>query len=65
MRNYMYGAKLSVSLVPGLDTSDLGGDGIVDMSLAPHSSVIGFDDITIYRIGEGKFTLSAFEALLD
>jgi polyribonucleotide 5'-hydroxyl-kinase len=51
MRTYMYGFKLPV--LPGLDVAELGGEGLVDMTLSPHSAVVGFDDLRIIRIGEG------------
>jgi len=53
----MYGYKLP--LLPGLDEKDLGGEGRLDMALAPHSTMISFDDLTIYRIGEQSMAPSS------
>ncbi|KZS88377.1 Clp1-domain-containing protein [Sistotremastrum niveocremeum HHB9708] len=50
LRFYFYGSNLV--LPPTVSASSLGGEALVDLSLAPHSLVISFDDITIYRIGE-------------
>lgn len=34
--------------------SDLGSEGaVIDTTLAPYSSVVGFDDLVIYRVGGG------------
>jgi polyribonucleotide 5'-hydroxyl-kinase len=57
LRTYMYGYKLP--LLPGLDEKELGGEGRVDMTLAPHSTHIGFDDLKIYRIGEQSIAPSS------
>jgi len=57
LRTYMYGYKLP--LLPGLDEKDLGGEGRIDMTLAPHSTTISFDDLTIYRIGEQSMAPSS------
>jgi polyribonucleotide 5'-hydroxyl-kinase len=56
LKNYFYGAPLQLpkeleSLPPG--SLKLGGEASMELSLAPHSTVIAFDDIHIYRIGQG------------
>lgn len=56
LKNYFYGSPLQ--LPPELAnepsaTLKLGGEGAMDTTLSPHSSTISFDDIHIYRIGQG------------
>lgn len=45
----MYGAQ--IELPPGVTEQSLGGDTSHDLRLSPHSSVIFFDDLKIYRVG--------------
>lgn len=53
----MYGPPLErpPGLPPNVNAT-AGGETAMDMHLSPSSSIIGFDDLTIYRIGEGMFT---------
>ncbi|PVG01138.1 hypothetical protein CPB86DRAFT_773489 [Serendipita vermifera] len=62
LKNYFYGAPLQLpkeleSLPPG--SLKLGGEASMELSLAPHSTVIAFDDIHIYRIGQESFAPSS------
>ncbi|KAF8590063.1 Clp1-domain-containing protein [Ramaria rubella] len=50
LHSYLYGQSLS--LPPGVSTATLGGEALEELSLSPHSLVIDFTDLTIYRIGE-------------
>lgn len=44
--------------------SELGGEAAtVDMTLAPYSSIIRFDDLTIYRVGGGACALTNSQAI--
>jgi polyribonucleotide 5'-hydroxyl-kinase len=47
----MYGQVIEAP--PGISSATLGGETMTDLVLSPSSVVIGFDDLTIYRIGEG------------
>ncbi|EIM90343.1 Clp1-domain-containing protein [Stereum hirsutum FP-91666 SS1] len=51
--NYMYGPPLErpPGLPPNVNAT-AGGETAMNMHLSPSSSIIGFDDLTIYRIGE-------------
>ncbi|KAF8323070.1 Clp1-domain-containing protein [Clavulina sp. PMI_390] len=50
LRSYFYGTPLY--LPKGMKEADLGDDAVItDMTLAPHSSIVSFDDLTIYRLG--------------
>lgn len=53
----MYGPPLErpPGLPPNVNAT-AGGETAMNMHLSPSSSIIGFDDLTIYRIGEGIFT---------
>lgn len=51
LRTYMYGQVIEAP--PGISSATLGGETMTDLVLSPSSVVIGFDDLTIYRIGEG------------
>jgi polyribonucleotide 5'-hydroxyl-kinase len=53
-RAYFYGTPLY--LPPGVTASSaaLGGEALTDLTLSPYSSVVGFNDISIYRIGGGQ-----------
>ena len=60
IQNYMYGQKIEIP-----DRCDKGEGSYLfqheptaDLSLAPSSTVVSFDDITIYRIGGGKISYS-------
>lgn len=48
----MYGQKLDPP--PGETSVTIGGEDFSDLTLSPSSTVIGFDDLTIYRIGGGN-----------
>lgn len=47
---YMYGQKLDPP--PGITSAIVASEAAADLVLAPSSSVVKFEDITIYRIGE-------------
>ncbi len=48
----MYGQKIDTT--PGeIPASTFAGEDFSDLALSPSSTVIGFDDLTIYRIGGG------------
>lgn len=56
LRTYFYGTPLYIP--PGMKESELGGEAAtIDMVLAPHSSIISFDDLIIYRLGGGTVHL--------
>lgn len=64
IQNYMYGQKVEI---PARCDNGEGSylfqhEPTSDLSLAPSSTVVSFDDITIYRIGGGKisFIISRF-----
>lgn len=74
VKNYFYGAPIQLPLElanansnafgdgqgPNLAGLKLGGEAaIMDLVLSPHSSVIAFDDISIYRIGQDSFAPSS------
>jgi len=48
---YMYGVQLQRHLPPSVSASALGEDLTNDAGLSPSSMVIGFDVLSIYRIG--------------
>ncbi|KAF8463804.1 Pre-mRNA cleavage complex II protein Clp1-domain-containing protein [Gautieria morchelliformis] len=50
LHSYLYGQSLP--LPPGVSSATLGGEALEELSLSPHSLVIEFSDLTIYRIGE-------------
>ncbi|KAA1469407.1 hypothetical protein DENSPDRAFT_835025 [Dentipellis sp. KUC8613] len=53
LHTYMYGQPLTPPPGPGVDPSaTAGGEAAMDVHLAPSSSVVSFDDLTVYRIGE-------------
>lgn len=52
LHSYLYGQSLP--LPPGVSSVALGGEALEELSLSPHSLVIEFSDLTIYRIGEGN-----------
>ncbi len=51
MHTYMYGQVIQPPA--GISASSVSADTFTDMILSPSSSVISFDDLTIYRIGAG------------
>jgi polyribonucleotide 5'-hydroxyl-kinase len=51
LHTYMYGQIIEAP--PGISSATLGGETMTDLVLSPSSVVVGFDDFTIYRIGEG------------
>jgi hypothetical protein len=48
---YMYGETIKPP--PGVTSYLLGRELATDLTLAPATATVSFDDITIYRIGEG------------
>ena len=40
----------------------LGGEDLMDLSLSPLSNVISMDDLTVYRIGGGKYLFIRFSS---
>ncbi|KAF8511121.1 Pre-mRNA cleavage complex II protein Clp1-domain-containing protein [Hysterangium stoloniferum] len=50
LHSYLYGQSLP--LPAGVSAGALGGEAMEELSLSPHSLVIDFNDLTIYRIGE-------------
>jgi polyribonucleotide 5'-hydroxyl-kinase len=48
---YMYGE--SITPPAGVTSYLLGGELHTELGLAPTSSVVSFDELAIYRIGEG------------
>jgi len=55
LRHYFYGTplKLPPSLTAHADELQFGGEASKDLTLTPYSTVLSFDDIKIYRIGQG------------
>ncbi|KAH7910636.1 Pre-mRNA cleavage complex II protein Clp1-domain-containing protein [Hygrophoropsis aurantiaca] len=49
LHTYMYGQKIEQP--PGISSAILGGEAVTDVVLSPSSSIINFNDLTIYRIG--------------
>jgi len=47
----MYGQVIEAP--PGISSATLGGEPTTDLVLSPSSTVIGFNDLAIYRIGAG------------
>jgi polyribonucleotide 5'-hydroxyl-kinase len=47
----MYGQVIEAPA--GISSATLGGETMTDLVLSPSSTVVSFDDLTIYRIGEG------------
>ena len=54
----MYGQPLIP--LPGVTDATAGGEGALDVHLAPSSSVASFDELAIYRIGEGALFVYPF-----
>jgi len=50
-RAYFYGLSVQLPRNFSATAASLGGEASLELGLSPYSSVIGFDDITIYRIG--------------
>lgn len=66
LKNYFFGSPLQLPeelANQPLSSLKLGGEAAMDLTLSPHSSVISFDDLHIYRIGQGMTTL--YVHLLD
>lgn len=59
LRGYLYGAHFP--LPPSVSEASLGGESLTEMALSPHSSIVSFDDMKIYRIGEGELYASDSE----
>ncbi|PBK92963.1 hypothetical protein ARMGADRAFT_1012667 [Armillaria gallica] len=59
MHTYMYGQVIQPPA--GISASSVSADTFTDMILSPSSSVINFDDLTIYRIGAA--TMAPSDAL--
>ena len=55
LRHYFYGTplKLPPALATHVDELKFGGEASKDLTLTPYSTVLSFDDIKIYRIGQG------------
>lgn len=51
LRTYMYGQIMEAPL--GISSATLGGETMTDLVLSPSSMIISFDDLSVYRIGEG------------
>lgn len=52
LHTYMYG-----QIIPppaGISSASLGGETLSDLVLSPSSTVINFDDLSIFRIGAGE-----------
>ncbi|KAJ8523094.1 hypothetical protein ONZ45_g369 [Pleurotus djamor] len=49
LHTYMYGQTIVPP--PGITTATIGGEAPSDFLLAPSSTAISFDDLTIYRVG--------------
>jgi len=63
LRNYFYGAPLQLPeelTSQSTGNLNLGGEASMDLTLSPHSSVLSFEDIHIYRIGQGLFPYPLF-----
>jgi polyribonucleotide 5'-hydroxyl-kinase len=52
LHTYMYGQIIEPP--PGIASATLGGESLTDLVLSPSSTIIKFDDLTIYRIGESR-----------
>ncbi|KAG8811709.1 Cleavage polyadenylation factor subunit clp1 [Serendipita sp. 399] len=73
VKNYFYGSPIQLPSElsaafntaggregQGLSGLNLGGEAaVMDLALSPHSSVISFDDLSIYRIGQDSFAPSS------
>jgi len=61
LRHYFYGTplKLPPSLAAHADELQFGGEASKDLTLTPYSTVLSFDDIKIYRIGQESFAPSS------
>lgn len=51
LHTYMYGQVIPPP--PGISSASLGGETLSDLVLSPSSTVINFDDLSIFRIGAG------------
>ncbi|KAF9506638.1 hypothetical protein BS47DRAFT_1378074 [Hydnum rufescens UP504] len=51
LRTYFYGTPLFLPKNMTEASANLGGEASTELTLSPYSSVLGFDDILIYRIG--------------
>jgi polyribonucleotide 5'-hydroxyl-kinase len=51
LHTYMYGQIIPPP--PGITSASLGGELLTDLVLSPSSTVINFDDLSIFRIGAG------------
>ncbi|KAG5645598.1 Cleavage polyadenylation factor subunit clp1 [Asterophora parasitica] len=49
LHTYMYGQIIPPP--PGITQATVGGEALTELTLAPSSTVISFDDLTIFRIG--------------
>jgi len=49
LHTYMYGQIIPAP--PGISSASLGGETLSDIVLSPSSTVISFDDLSIFRIG--------------
>ncbi|KII89197.1 hypothetical protein PLICRDRAFT_687666 [Plicaturopsis crispa FD-325 SS-3] len=49
LHTYMYGQVIAAP--PGISSTSLGGETMSDLVLSPSSTIISFDDLSIFRIG--------------
>jgi len=57
LHTYMYGQIIEAPA--GISAATLGGEALTDLVLSPSSTVINFDDLSIYRIGEESLAPSS------
>ncbi|KAF8919363.1 hypothetical protein CPB85DRAFT_1373536 [Mucidula mucida] len=63
LHTYMYGQVIKPPA--GISPSAVNNDTFSDIVLSPSSTVIGFDDLTIYRIGAGTYFSATMMAPSD
>lgn len=61
LHTYFYGQVIQAP--PGIASASLGGESLTDLVLSPSSTVINFDDLSIFRIGAGKIILAVYAEL--
>ena len=57
----MYGQVIEAPA--GISTATLGGETMADLVLSPSSTIVGFDELKIYRIGEGQYAIEEMLSL--